>query len=79
MSERSGEPRRLKPYVLTALVFVDLVMAVLAWRDLSQRSDEQVRGGHRFWRVAIIANPGNSVAYWILGRRRVAPVAVRYE
>jgi hypothetical protein len=53
-----------------ALVVIDLVLAVLAWRDITQRSDSEVRVGKRFWRLVIIANPGNSIAYWLFGRKR---------
>lgn len=65
-----GEKRRKRTLIL-ALVGVELVMAVFAWMDLNRRSDEDVRGGKRLWRLAIIANPGNSAGYWILGRRRL--------
>jgi len=41
----------------------------LAWRDLNRRPPTQVRGSKRFWRVLIALNPGNSVLYWIFGRR----------
>lgn len=61
--------RRPPPKVIMAVVAVELVSAVLAWRDLSRRSDSRVRGSKRFWRVAMCANPGNSLGYWVLGRR----------
>jgi hypothetical protein len=48
---------------------IQIVFAVLAWRDLSRRADEQVRGKKKFWRVFVTLNPGNSVAYWLCGRR----------
>jgi hypothetical protein len=51
-------------------VVVDVVLAILAWRDLSRRSENEVRGSKRFWRLAVMANPGNSVAYWLIGRKR---------
>jgi hypothetical protein len=60
--------------VIAALVVVDLVLATLAWRDLNRRSEVEVRGTKRFWRVVILANPGNSIAYWLFGRKRVAEV-----
>ena len=56
--------------ILSAVVVVDLVLAVFAWRDISRRTDDAVRGTKRMWRVAIIANPGNAMAYWVFGRRR---------
>ncbi len=60
--------------VIAALVAVDLVLATVAWRDLNRRSEVEVRGTKRFWRVVILANPGNSIAYWLLGRKREAEV-----
>jgi len=60
--------------VIAALVAVDLVLATVAWRDLNRRSEGEVRGTKRFWRVVILANPGNSIAYWLFGRKRVAEV-----
>jgi hypothetical protein len=51
------------------LVLVEVVLAVLAWRDLDQRTDDQVRGQKRLWRAFVAVHPGNSVAYWLLGRR----------
>jgi hypothetical protein len=46
------------------------VAATLAWRDLARRNDGQVRGSKNLWRLFISMNPGNSVFYWALGRRR---------
>jgi hypothetical protein len=41
----------------------------LAWRDLNRRSPAQLRGSKRMWRVLLALNPGNSVLYWLFGRR----------
>ena len=30
---------------------------------------EEIRGSKRFWRVISTINPGNSVAYWLVGRK----------
>jgi hypothetical protein len=64
------ERRPPKPALLAALIAVDLVAAIFAWRDLNRRSDDEVRGSKRLWRVAIVANPGNSFVYWLVGRTR---------
>jgi hypothetical protein len=64
--------RRPNPKVLAAVVGVELVVAVLAYRDLSRRPAELVRGPKKLWRVVIGMNPGNSLAYWLLGRRSQA-------
>ena len=64
--------RRPSPPVLLAIVGAEVVLATAAWRDMSKRSDNQVRGGKRFWRVFVLLNPGNAVLYWIAGRRGAA-------
>jgi hypothetical protein len=55
--------------VVIALVAVEAVSAAFAFRDLARRSDDQVRGPKLLWRVVMGLNPGNSLAYWVLGRR----------
>lgn len=55
--------------VLVPIAAAEVVSAVLAWRDLSRRSDANLRGPRRLWQGLIVANPGNSVLYWIVGRR----------
>jgi hypothetical protein len=55
--------------VLLAIVVVQVVSAAFAWRDLSRRSDDQVRGSKKAWRAFIALNPGNSLVYWAVGRR----------
>jgi hypothetical protein len=61
--------RRPPPAVLAPLVLAATASGSLAWRDLSRRSPGQVRGSKRFWRVLIAINPGNSLLYWLFGRR----------
>ncbi len=62
---------RRKPnrYLLAAIVAVEIGIAALTWRDLRRRPAEQIRGSKRFWRVVSTLNPGNSIAYWLVGRR----------
>jgi hypothetical protein len=55
--------------VLAAVVTAQTVSSALAWRDLSRRTDDQVRGPKNLWRVIVTMNPGNSIAYWLVGRR----------
>jgi hypothetical protein len=57
-----------KKLLLGGLVAVEVVSAAVAWRDLSRRHDDQVRGDKKAWRVFIALNPGNSFVYWIFGR-----------
>jgi hypothetical protein len=54
---------------LAALAAAEVVSAALAWRDLAHRTGDQVRGARTGWRVFIALNPGNSLAYWAIGRR----------
>jgi hypothetical protein len=61
--------RKPPKQVVVAVVAVQAVSAAFAFRDLARRDDEQVRGPKLLWRVLIALNPGNSVAYWLLGRR----------
>jgi hypothetical protein len=55
--------------IVVAVVAVQAVSAAFAFRDLSRRDDERVRGPKLLWRILIGINPGNSLAYWLLGRR----------
>jgi hypothetical protein len=55
--------------VVIAVVAIEAVSAGFAFRDLARRADDQVRGPKLWWRVLIGINPGNSLAYWIVGRR----------
>ncbi len=61
---------RRDPRIAVLLVTASVLSGVLAWRDMAARSDERIRGPRRLWHVLILANPGNSVAYWLAGRRR---------
>jgi hypothetical protein len=55
--------------VLAIIGVVHVTAAALTWRNLRDRSDEQVRGNKTIWRVASGMNTLGSVAYWVLGRR----------
>ena len=58
-----------KKLLAAVIVPIQIASAVLAWRELSRLSDDQVRGNKRLWRMAVLINPGNSLAFWIFGRR----------
>jgi hypothetical protein len=58
-----------KTRLIAVVVIAEIVSAVFAWRDLDRRADGAMRGSRRFWRGAMLANPGNSLAYWAFGRR----------
>jgi hypothetical protein len=62
--------RRPPPRAVGALALVAGASGAAAWRDLNRRAPGQVRGSKRMWRVLLALNPGNSLLYWILGRRR---------
>lgn len=57
-----------KPVIL-AIVALQVASAIAARRDLSTRPDDQIRGSKKFWRIFVLLNPGNSLAYWVVGRR----------
>jgi hypothetical protein len=61
--------RRPHP-ALGGLAVAASISAARAWRDLNRRPESQVRGSKRMWRVLMALNPGNSVLYWLVGRRR---------
>lgn len=55
--------------LLVIIVAGQVASGALAWRDLANRSSDQVRGRKNLWRVFITINPGNSIVYWVAGRR----------
>jgi hypothetical protein len=61
--------RRRPPAAAVGLGLAATVAGSLAWRDLNRRPAGRVRGSKRMWRVLIAANPGNSLLYWLFGRR----------
>jgi len=66
MARMGSRPKRI---ALVALVLAEAGLAALTWRDLRRRPAEEIRGSKRFWRVISTINPGNSVAYWLVGRK----------
>ena len=65
--------RTRKRQLFAALMVVDLIVAAFTFRDLRRRDADRIRGSKRFWRIVTIANPGNSLAYWLIGRKRIGP------
>ncbi len=55
--------------ILALVVAAETVSSVLAWRDLARRPADRVRGPKNVWRFVVTIHPGNSIAYWLLGRR----------
>jgi hypothetical protein len=66
------EKRSPNPKVIAAIVIGHLALTTLAWRDIGRRTDDQIRGSKKIWRVATGANSVNSLAYFIFGRKRTA-------
>jgi hypothetical protein len=61
--------RNRKRLLVAIIVPLQMVLALLAWRDLADRTDDHVRGKKNFWRAIVLLNPGNAVFYWLCGRR----------
>jgi hypothetical protein len=61
--------KRQQWLLAATVVPIEVALAVRAWRDLDRRADDQVRGRKRLWRLLVVINPGNSVIYWLFGRR----------
>jgi hypothetical protein len=61
-----SRPKRLALAVLTV---AEIGLAAWTWRDIRNRPAEEIRGSKRLWRVISTINPGNSVFYWLVGRR----------
>lgn len=61
--------RKLTPLHWAGIFVVHVVITSIVWRDLRHRSDAQVRGSKRVWRIASAANSANSVLYLLVGRR----------
>jgi hypothetical protein len=62
--------RRPGPARLAPILIGHVIITAFTWRDLRQRTDDQVRGNKRIWRVASALNTLGSLAYWLFGRQR---------
>jgi hypothetical protein len=62
--------RRPKPAFIAAILALHLGVTALTWRDIRRRSDDQIRGSKRLWRGASALQMGNSLAYWVFGRKQ---------
>jgi hypothetical protein len=61
--------RSHRGWVLAILVPIEICLAVLAWVDMGERPDSEVRGRKAVWRAFMVINPGNALFYWLFGRR----------
>jgi hypothetical protein len=62
--------------VLIALVVLHIVVTTLTLRDLSRRSDIEIRGPRWFWKACTPLQMGNSALYWLIGRKSTHAEAV---
>ena len=58
--------------VIVVLVVLHIIVTAITLKDLSQRSDAQIRGPRWFWRAFTPLQMGNSVVYWLVGRKSTA-------
>jgi hypothetical protein len=57
--------------VLAVVVVIHVILLALTRKDLRARPAEAVRGNKRMWKVWSTMNTTGSVAYWLVGRKRV--------
>jgi hypothetical protein len=69
------EPRRPNPAVIAAILVGHVAVTALTWRDLRHRTNDQVRGSKKWWRVASAANTTNSLVYFFFGRKKAHQAA----
>jgi hypothetical protein len=58
-----------KKVLVAFVIAIGLLSCALALRDIAGRSDEHVRGPKLIWRIFMAMNPGNSLFYWLFGRK----------
>jgi hypothetical protein len=69
------ERKKPNPALIAAILAGHVAVTALTWRDLRHRSDDQVRGSKKWWRVASAANSSNSLIYLLIGRRKASRTA----
>jgi hypothetical protein len=69
MADPDGEAVLTSPARLAPFLIAHVIITALTWRDLRHRTDDQVRGSKRAWRVASALNTLGSLAYWLFGRQ----------
>ena len=57
--------------VIAVVLVIHLILLKLTRNDLRDRPANAVRGNKRFWKVWSTMNTTGSVAYWLVGRKRV--------
>jgi hypothetical protein len=57
--------------VFAGILAAHVAITSFTWRDLRRRSENEVRGSKRLWRVASALNTLGSMAYFLIGRRPI--------
>ncbi len=57
--------------VMAVVLVVHVILLTLTRMDLRSRPDNAVRGPKRLWKTWSTLNTTGSVAYWLVGRKRV--------
>jgi len=52
-------------------VVAHVIVVTLTWRDIRYRTDDQIRGSKRLWRIASAGQMGNALVYWLFARKRI--------
>ncbi|HVA07123.1 MAG TPA: hypothetical protein VNG12_10320 [Acidimicrobiales bacterium] len=64
-----GNDPKQRPWVALAVILpTHIALARWTWRDLASRTDDEVRGPRRIWRIASALNTTGSVGYFLFGR-----------
>ena len=69
MADPNGEAGRAGSVRLAPFLVAHVVITAFTWRDLRHRTDHQVRGNKRVWRMVSALNTLGSLAYWLFGRQ----------
>jgi hypothetical protein len=57
--------------VMAVVLVIHVILLALTRMDLRSRPADAVRGNKRMWKVWSTMNTTGSVAYWLIGRKRV--------
>lgn len=61
---------RRKWILLIVLIPVHIAVTRFTWADIRDRPADQIRGSKRLWRILSAVQMGNSLAYFVIGRKR---------
>ena len=66
--------KKANPKVVIPLMIAQAVIGTFTVRDISQRSDDEVRGPKLLWKIWGGTNMLGSALYWLFGRRPASHV-----